>query len=519
MKNSINLLIPISLLLSTLAIAISCSSSREVTSYSELSDAGFSGDPIRVLTEDSQYYTLNTFSYSDSMISGTGTHRVGNEEETFQGSLEFSEIVFIERLKKNGWKGLWLIPVASSIVGGVFSLMQPPTFEITRPDGSCPFLYAYDGTGYRLEAEAFSTAISKALESRTFHLLPSLKPAEGELRVRIANERPETHLFNEIKLYAVDAPAESEVVLDTRNRAWALHHPYQPAGAYDMYGKDITEELHRKDNRLWKTDRKPVASRQGYRDTLLVHFSNPELSESAILRVDAINSTLINEIYSMAGVLVGDETLGFYHTLEEDSVLQNYFRSWIQRSSLLVEVQNGSEWEEAGRILPEANEVIFSRALFLENLDTTGGQLSLRISSMADVWHLDAITVDFAPTGPLAMKTVPLISLQGTGSADDEYLQKAISESDSLYAMTLPPDQIDLTFNASVADDMAHPNYVMAAKGYLYEWLPETEEISHEIIPEWLLDLNHRDMLALLTQNEDLLIEALYNHRAEIKAE
>ena len=68
-----------------------------------------------------------------------------------------------------------------------------------------------------MEAEAFSTAISKSLETQTHHLLPSLNPVKNELKVRIGNQRPETHLINDVDLYAVDAGDFSSLVLDINN--------------------------------------------------------------------------------------------------------------------------------------------------------------------------------------------------------------------------------------------------------------------------------------------------------------
>ncbi|NGP75286.1 hypothetical protein G3570_01465 [Balneolaceae bacterium YR4-1] len=501
----------LTVILITFTLIISCSSSREVTSYSELADARFSEDPIRVLTVGSDYYTFETFTYNDSTISGEGTREVGYSEESFEGSIYFDDIAFIERLKTNGWKGVWLVPAVFNIAGGVYSLMQPPNFNITRPEGSCPFLYAFDGSEYHLEAEAFSTAISKALETETFHLMPNLVVDEGKLKVRISNERPETHIFNSINLFAVDAPSASEVVLDNHNRVWRLSASRMPSTVQDQYGNEVTRAFMEKDGKFWKSGRVKKYDRLDFRDTLLVTFKQTEGAEEALLRVDAINSTLINEVYGLAGSLVGDETLGFYQTLEQEPELQQFFKDWIDRSSLKVEVKRKAGWKETGRILPEANEVVFSRAMLIENLDEVDGELTLRISSMADVWHVDALSIDFEVTGPLAMEPVSLIDLEATGPAAELEMLKAISDQDSSYAMILPPDHMDLTFDANSTRAMEHPVYIMAARGYLYEWLPEDGGIPEDMIPDWFRNMDSSDMIAFFTRQEDLMLRSVYN--------
>lgn len=510
MKRLDNRFPALTLMLLVVAFTVSCSSSRPVKTQNELTEARYSGDPIRILTEDSNYYTFDSFSYDDSTITGVWSRGFGKSEEIFEESLYFEDIVFIERLKTNNWKGLWLVPATISLAGGVVSLMQPSNFEITRPEGSCPFLYAFDGSEYHLEAEAFSTAISKALETETFHVLPNLVPKGGELKVRISNERPETHLFNRIRLHAVDAPTESEVILDIYNRAWALSEARPPLMGQDIHGIDVSRAIREKDGTFWKSDMDMDFARSGFRDTLVVKFRKPDGAEEALIRVDAINSTMINEIFGLAGSLVGDETLGFYQTLERDPELQRYFKGWIDRSSLLVEIKRQTGWVEAGRILPEANEVVFSRGMLLENLRETDGEfLTLRISSMADVWHVDALAVDFA-AAPLAMEPVPLLSLEVSGPAGESAMLEAIRDNDSTYAMILPPDYMDLTYDATSTGHMINPTYVMSARGYLYEWLPENGGIPEGLIPNRFRNMDSSDMIAFFTHQEDLLLRTVY---------
>jgi len=215
MKNSVNQQLKFLLLIAVLLSG--CYSSSQTTRFDELEKAKEKEYPIRALTVDSTLYTFDSFSFTYSTISGEGRKKWDNSIEEFKGTLNFSDIVFVERLKSNNWKAFWIIPMSLAVMGGVVQLSEPSELYIHRPGGSCPFVSSYNGSEFVMEAEAFSTAISKSLETQTHHLLPSLNPVKNELKVRIGNQRPETHLINDVDLYAVDAGDFSSLVLDINN--------------------------------------------------------------------------------------------------------------------------------------------------------------------------------------------------------------------------------------------------------------------------------------------------------------
>ncbi|HKI44993.1 MAG TPA: hypothetical protein VKA08_06610, partial [Balneolales bacterium] len=220
-------------LIIALLLLSGCYSSRRTVTFTGLKVAEDMKEPVRVLTVNSVLYTFHTFSFTDSTISGKGSVKMRGGTKDFEGTLRFSDILFIERYKMNYWQLLCIVPMTVAVGFGVSALLEPSKFELRRPiEGSCPFIYSYDGSKYRLEAEAFSTSVSKVLEAETFHVLPSLKPVNNELKVRVSNERPETHVVNSVHLFAVDAGNAASVVLDTNNRAWSVRNAISPVAAY-----------------------------------------------------------------------------------------------------------------------------------------------------------------------------------------------------------------------------------------------------------------------------------------------
>lgn len=496
---------PATLAIVAVLMGTGCNATYRTTKFSELEQREGKG-PIRALTVDALLYTFETFSFTRSELTGRGTVKHGGVDTPFEGSLPFARIVFIERLEVSIWKSVWLFPMIAGIVATVNGMSgENDNFTISRPSSSCPFVYAFDGTVFRLEAEAFSTSISKALEAQTFSLLPSLVPVNGELTVRVSNERPETHVLNSVHLFAADAVGAANVVLDVNNMLWPVAHPIPPTAAHDHTGKDIIADIVYSDSKYWKSDLAHTAPLSGFRDQLELEFDLPHNASEATLIVHAINTGLIEEVYHTVGTLLGDARLEYYYALEHDAQLQNYVRDWIRESSLRIEVANRSAWREAGIIPPEGNVAPFTRAIRIADLKGMKSPLRLRLSTLTDMWSIDAVSLDASPARPLTLQPLEMIAAT---SSDAVNQRDAISDNDSSYVLILPPNYIDVRFDAKPLLSMKRPVYVFAAQGYLYEWLP-----SGPVAGPVLTAMSGKDRIAmfkLLLGQRDILLPPIY---------
>ena len=488
-------------------IGTGCSTSNRLTTSIELLRQEGNG-PIRALTFDSLLYTLETFSFTDSNLSGSGIRKQNGITAPFEGSIPFNHIVFIEGLETSQWKSLWVIPMMAGIVGGLSTMVNDPSgFSIhNRSTGSCPYVYVFNGTQFKLEAEAFGTSVSKALEAQTYSLLPSLVPVDGRLTVRVSNERSETHLLNSAHLFAADAPEASSVVLDIDNVLWPVPHPVAPTAACDCSGKDILTDIVKNDGCYWKSDFVHTSPFSGFRDTLEGQFDLPRGASEATLVIHAINTELITEAYRSVAAVLGDATLQFYHALEKDPGLQSSVREWIRECNLRIEVAHGSDWKDVGMMAPEANVAPFSRAIRISNLGGLQGPLRVRVSSLTDAWRIDAVSIDFSPVQPLPLHPLEINSVSASDGVD---WKSAITSGDSSYALILPPNYLDITFNPAAALGMQRPVYVFAAQGYLYEWFLRAEPVS-SVIPETMTGGDRIAMLELLIKQRDLFLPPIY---------
>lgn len=483
-----------------------CAGTYDTTKKSELQQLRGKG-PIRVLTVDSLLYTFETFSFMDSVLSGRGILKQNGFITPFEGSIPFRRIIFIERIEISYWKPVWMIPMFAGIISSIKTMLEGSTkFEIHR-SGSCPYIYAYDGKEFKLEAEAFGTSISKAFEAQTFSLLTSLTPINGRLTVQIGNERPETHLLNSVQLFAADAGKASSTVLDINNILWPVHDANPPSIAHDHSGKDILPDIRKKDGRYWKSDLAHITPFSGFRDCLDVQFDLPQGASDATLIIHAVNTDLITEAYRSVSTILGDATMEFYRALEQDSQLQSEIRGWIRECGLRIEVAHGTIWEEAGIMTPEANVAPFSRAIRISNLKSFQSPLHVRLSSLTDVWCIDAVSIDFSPVQPLSMHLLEMISVN---SSDKNNWENAIKSNDSLYALILPPNYINIQFGSVPVLKMRKPIYILATQGYLYEWFSKSKESADNLITNEMPSGDRIAMLKLLVQQKDLFLPPIY---------
>ncbi len=466
-----------------LALA-SCAMSRKIATRDELIQLP-PAHPIVVYAQQDRVYLLQQHAVVDSSLRGSGTLTEHALASPFDGPIPFSQIIAIRTDSRSVLKAL--------VVAGITAMFVAEIVDVTRSSAglhptvvksvhippssglgsSCPYVYAWDGARYALQAEPFGTAWGKALEQTTRHLLPAARTENGVLRLRLTNEREETHYVNSIEVFRIDLGTASTAVLDGDGTAWPLSRPVPPVVAQDRSGRDILPLVVAADDRVWECAASSMTASSGYEDVLELAFARPPHVVAGSLVITGINTTLSSVVYGHMCRWVGDQTPALAHAVETDPQLIAELREYTRDASLAVSVWNGHRWVATGAFLPEANAVSFMRALRIGVPDGAGDTVRVRLRSMADVWRIDAISADWSDARPLPMTRVDLRSAIGPSGED---LRKALGADDDRYAILLPPDRVDLAFAATESKTGARVAYAVAARGYLMEWDPPAAE-------------------------------------------
>ena len=160
-----------------------------------------------------------------------------------------------------------------------------------RLKGSCPWLFAYDGTAMRfvtdflwrsplgLRINAVDTAGVAQTEDRVKIRGEQLRPLNGLYDVRITAELWETHFVDQVALLVVDHPEDTEVYIDERFARESpsldtrvVRTPRSIMRALDHHGADVTELVAQQDGRHLAT-----FARGAYQGIAEDHFVEIEL--------------------------------------------------------------------------------------------------------------------------------------------------------------------------------------------------------------------------------------------------
>lgn len=468
--------------------AAGCATSKTLTTREEIEHPR-SSRPIVVYARGDSVYRLNQYALADSSIHGTGTLTVQRQETPFDGDIAFSDIVAVKTSSVSVMKTLAILGVTALFVTAIVDVADGhhgvegsagTTYHGPSGGGgsgtSCPFLYAWDGTRYVLEAEPFGVAWGRALEMTTWHLLPATADEGGTIRLRLSNERQETHYIDSIDLYRIELGSATAAALDAGGRAWPVSRPVAPLAAQDRSGRDIEPLLGAADGRLWECDAASLTPDSGFEDVIEMSFARPGRTAEGTLILTGINTTFSAFMYDRMRRWMGDQSPVLAHAVETDPGMIARLREYLGDASLAVSVWDGHAWVSEGAFLPEANAVPFTRAMRIRLPGGAQDPVRIRLRSMADVWRLDALAMEWGAAPPLPMTRVPFKSATGPAGED---ARDDLAAKDGRYAVLLSSDRIDLEFAAPGSTARDRVAWAASARGYLMEWdAPESGEVA-----------------------------------------
>lgn len=128
--------------------------------------------------------------------------------------------------------------------------------------GSCPFLYVYNGEQYEFVTDLLwraplglvtSMGFVAPDETRDFVKISGqqMQPRSGRYSIQITEELWETAYFDEVKLIAVDHPADTDIFVDEQYipppfaefKVYGVAEKLRPKSAVDHRGKDVSDAL------------------------------------------------------------------------------------------------------------------------------------------------------------------------------------------------------------------------------------------------------------------------------------
>ena len=499
-------------LLGTLLCAGCLNVTTDITTYDEfLRYRVDAPNTLRVMATDNSLYELEFYSLHDSTLAGSGTHITKSGRSAFSGQLPLSSIVYVQGRESSVGRTLLALGFAAFIGACAGNAGEHHGLSVYRPStGSCPYVYAWNGEKYVLQGEVFGTAFGRALESSTACMLPAASVRSPGVMVRVTNERPETHYIDAIRVMAFEAPEGAEVLLDNAQRAWPVLHPQLPLQS--------PPHLLTQDGIYWTSDLASTGITGDCRDVVELTFPCPGDKHTGSLIIRGINTQLGNAVYDMVFGYLGDDFLPFLYRVEHDAECIRTLRQWIDEASLTIEVWRGGRWACEGRIAPEAVATDIARIVRVSSEGVTGDSIRMRLSSLADLWKLDAVAVDWTPAEPLTPHVLGMRSVKQTGVSS---VSRRLLARDANYTVLLPGEELQIEFDKRCPTRGYTVAYALEATGYLYEWPVDSTPPGQSLFQTVAFKSDWPDRIGVvnfLIQHRDVLLPLVYERWKTVRS-
>ncbi len=456
-----------------ISITISCSFVDEISTYKELDENN--ENELQIVTCDTSIYYANSFTYSDTSLIIIGTKKKNDIIVDYHGELLFKDISYIETKNTYFFPTLAFIGMNIFLIANDGSLLLnsigiEPYVKIIYPygsSGSCPYVYSKNNNKFCLEGEAFGISLGKALESETTIILNNASPENDQIKIKLTNERPETHFFNNVKFSAIETDKNSKVYADNHNKLAVVQNNKSIKIAKDNYGKDITNLLINSDENYWESDLSNTTLENNFEDRIYIDLKPNQNIDSISLIISAINTEISNEVFKYLQQLLGKEFIDFTSALENDPEIISILKNTLKRSALKIDVWNGYSWEYCDLIYPEANHVKFNKLVRIPNIKCIDNIIKLRLRSLCDVWKIDAINFDDSFSRPIKIIHPKIKEFGCSVKANKSQLEKKDEE----YIKLLPGDSITFSYDCISPSYNKKITYAVKIGGYLYEWI------------------------------------------------
>lgn len=362
--------------------------------------------------------------------------------------------------------GATAVLIAAAASSGGTSQPAPNPCNDCGPKESCPFVYTWDGTGWRLASGTFGGAIARTLKRTVLDNLDHVMPQVGVVRLKVTNELDETDHLDALAVLAVDHAPGVSVAADPAGGLHTIGALDPPVTATDFRGADALARVRDADGWSWESsfagrDTSRVAD---LRDGLQLAFVRPRGAHRSHLVVDASNTPwavhLLTEFISAHGA----GTDAWYDSLNAEPALAQAFGLRLAGEGFLAaSVRTQSGWAPAGLIWEVGPEMARRQVLELDLSSVVGDTVLVRLESAPALWLVDRVAMDFTADGPLTVHELPLVSARDRAGND---VAPLISAADGLDYVMEPGDAAEVSFRAPALGAGMERSFLLRSSGW-----------------------------------------------------
>lgn len=287
---------------------------------------------------------------------------------------------------------------------------------------SCPLIYSWDGTAWRLDSGTFGGAITPALARTDMDNLLHARPFDGVLTFRMTAEAPETEHVDALAVLAVDHPHGTTVAPDAR--ANTTYHVIgdldAPIAARDRMRPDVLPQLAAADGIVWepRLDGRDPNDTEHLRDGIELTFARPAGDASLQLVIDGQNTEWAASLMGEMVAAHGHLTSTWYDPATTVAASTPMVQAQRTLGFLTVLIWDGSTWRHAGEVWEAGPEVAKRQVLPIDVRGIPGTTLRIRLESAPAFWTIDFVGLGLQMSTPVTAHTLHTISVTSERFAD-----------------------------------------------------------------------------------------------------
>lgn len=349
-------------LLPALALLVACFHRREIArqDWPALEQTS----RISVRTLDSNTHSFTRFVFAADGLSGWKESDTARTD-SLRIPLDSIAVVRLTTFDKKGTALLLATAATAAFIVIAEGKSDVRPAAVPRPT-SCPFLYSFDGREYVFDSETYAGAIARGLERVDVDNLDALRAVDGTYRLRLTNERPETHYTDELALLVVDHARGTRAIPDAAGAVHLVRGERAATGIVEFGAADTTP------------------ARGGWELTL----PRPA-GDSAALVLRVRNTPMAPFALHQILSLLGSEVYTWYASLR-GGLPRASVRGFIDsEGSLDVQLRSGDAWRSVGRVPDVGPAIAKSIVVRLDLRGVQGDTVRVRLESTPQLWVLE----------------------------------------------------------------------------------------------------------------------------------
>jgi hypothetical protein len=373
-----------------------------------------------------------------------------------------ADVTAVELHRFDTARSLLAVGAGVAILAVIASLQNEPRPPPPETTFSCPLVYAWDGRGWVLESGTFGGAIAPALARAETDPLQHAVVEDGFVRLRVANELPETDHVDAVNILAVDHDPDVSVIpgpagLHTVGR---LH---VPVSAADADGRDVLALVEKRDGRGWESALR-LRDAGDVRDGVVLSFPRDPAARAARLVVDGRTTPWAS--YLMARYLAahGDSLDAWYASLGADPVRAAAMRGVLARDAFLrVSVLTRSGWQTRAHAWDAPPELVRRQAMVLDLSDVEGDIIHVRLDAPPSFWSIDHVAIAYGDDRPV---NVQRIEPEPAAGGDVTGATTLLARRDGRHLVMERGDAVELAFRVPAEPRGLSRTYLVEASGW-----------------------------------------------------